>query len=75
MNLPAQNTSIAILNALSLVCAKWSIGSMQVGFVMALGGVPVKELFDDVGYWPRTRLPRLVNPLRKKRVIAEKHVR
>ena len=25
---------------------------------MALVGVPVKELLDDVGYWRRTRVPR-----------------
>ncbi len=31
---------------------------MQVGFVIALAGVPVKELLDDVGYWWRTRVPR-----------------
>jgi len=47
-----------ILNALSLACAESSIGSMQVGFLMALAGVPVKELFVYVGYWRRTRVPR-----------------
>jgi len=46
-----------ILNALSLACAESSIGSMQAGFIMALAGVPVRELF-DVGYWRRTRVPR-----------------
>ena len=47
-----------ILNALPLACAESSVGSTQVGFVMALVGVPVKELLDDVGYWRRTRVPR-----------------
>jgi hypothetical protein len=47
-----------ILNALSLVCAKSSIGSMQVGFLMALAGVLVRNLFIYVGYWRRTRVPR-----------------
>ena len=47
-----------ILNALSLACAESSIGSMQVGFIMALAGVPVRELFVYVGYWRRTRVPR-----------------
>ncbi len=46
-----------ILNALSLACAELSIGSMQVGFLMALAGVPVRELFVDVGYWRRRRVP------------------
>ena len=46
-----------ILNALLLACAESSIGSMQAGFIMALAGVPVRELF-DVGYWRRTRVPR-----------------
>ena len=32
-----------ILNALSLACAESSIGSMQVDFIMALAGVPVRE--------------------------------
>ncbi len=58
INLPAQNTTLTILNALLLACAKLSIGSMQVGFVMALVGVPAKELLNDVGYWQRTRVPR-----------------
>jgi len=47
-----------ILNALSLACAELSIGSMQVSFIMALAGVPVRELFFYVGYWRRTRVPR-----------------
>ena len=55
---PTQNTMHTILNALSLTCAKSSIGSMQVGFIMALAGVPVRELFVYVGYWRRTRVPR-----------------
>ena len=46
-----------ILNALSLVCAESSIGSMQLGFLMALAGVPVRELFTYVGYWWRMRVP------------------
>jgi hypothetical protein len=41
---------LTILNVLSLVCAESSIGSMQVGFLMALAGVHVRELFDYVGY-------------------------
>ena len=47
-----------ILNALSLACAELSIGRMQVGFIMALAGVPVRELSVYVGYWRRTRVPR-----------------
>ena len=39
---------LTILNALPPVCAESSIASMQVGFVMTLDGVPVKELFNDV---------------------------
>ena len=62
INLPAQNTTATILNALPLACAEWSIGSMQGGFVMALDGVPVKESIDDVGYWRQTRVPWLVPP-------------
>ncbi len=58
VNLPAQNTMLTILNALPLACAKSSVGSTHVGFVMALVGVPVKELLDNVGYWRRTRVPR-----------------
>jgi hypothetical protein len=46
-----------ILNALPLACAESSIGSMQVCFLMALAGVPVRELFNYVGYWQRTRVP------------------
>ena len=48
----------AILNAMLIVCAESSIGSMQVGFLMALAGVPVRELFVYVGYWWRTRVLR-----------------
>jgi hypothetical protein len=44
----------AILNALSLACAKLGGGIMQVGLLMALAGVPVMELFQNVGYWWRT---------------------
>ena len=58
INVPKQNTMLTILNVLSLVCAESSIGSMQVGFLMALAGVPVRELFDNVGYWWRKRVPR-----------------
>ncbi len=58
INLPSQNTMHTILNALSLACAESSIGSMQVSFLMALAGVPVRELFVYVGYWRRTRVPR-----------------
>jgi len=39
INLPTQNTMPTILNALSLACAESSIGSMQVGFLIALAGV------------------------------------
>jgi hypothetical protein len=46
-----------ILNALLIVCAKSSIGSMQVGVIMALTGVPMRELFIYVGYWRNTRVP------------------
>ena len=49
---------LTILNALSLACAKLSIGSMQVCFLMALAGGPVGELFHYVGYWRRKRVPR-----------------
>ena len=56
-NLPTQNIMLTIMNVLSLACAESSIGSMQVGFLMALAGVPVRELFDYVGYWRRTRVP------------------
>ena len=48
---------LTIMNALLLVCTKSSIGSMQVGFLMALSGVPDRELFNYVGYWRRTRVP------------------
>ena len=65
---------ITILNALSLACAKSSIGSMQVGFLLALAGVLVRELFNNVGYWQRGS-PMLLNRLRvQKRVIPEKHL-
>ncbi len=69
INLQAQNTTLTILNALPLVYAKSNVGSTQAGFIMALVGVPVKELLDDVGYLRRTRVPQLVNGLRsvKKR--------
>ena len=73
MDLPAQSTTIIILNALSLGCTKLSIGSKLVSFVLALGRVPVKELFKDVGYWRRTRVSQLVRA--QKRVIVEKHRR
>ena len=62
INLPAQNTTLTILNALPLACAESSVGSTQVGFVMALVGVPVKELLDNVGYWRRTRVPCACQP-------------
>ena len=39
INLAAQNTTLTILNALPPACAESSIGSTQIGFVMALGGV------------------------------------
>ncbi len=55
INLPTQNIMLTILNALSLACTKLSIGSIQA---MALAGVPVRELFNNVGYWRRTRAPR-----------------
>jgi len=50
---------LTILNALLLACAKSSIGSMQVGFLMALAGVPLtlRELSGNVRYWLRTRVP------------------
>ena len=57
INLPAQNTMLTVLNAQPLACAESSVGSTQIGFVMALVGVHVKELLDDVGYWRRTRGP------------------
>ena len=47
-----------ILNALLLACAELSIGSMQVGFLMALAEVPVRVMFVYVGYWRRTSVPR-----------------
>jgi hypothetical protein len=57
IDLPAQNTMLTILNALPLAYAKSNVGNMQAGFIMALVGVPVKELLDDVGYW-QMRVPR-----------------
>ncbi len=47
----------ACVNALPLACAELRVHSTQVGFVMALVGVHVKELLDDVGYWWRTSVP------------------
>ncbi len=41
INLPAQNTTLTILNALPLAYAESNVGSMQAGFIMALVGVPV----------------------------------
>ncbi len=63
---------LAILNALPLAYAELNVGNMQAGFIMALIGVPVKELLDDVGYLRRTRVPRSVNGLQsvKKRYRA-----
>ena len=59
---------LTILNALLLVCAKWSICSMQVGFLLALAGVPVREFFDKGS-------SMLINRLREqKRVITEKQL-
>ena len=76
INLPTQNTMHTILNALSLACAEPSIGSMQVGFIMALAGVPVRELFVYVGYWLRTRVPHARQWAESvKRVIPDKHQR
>ena len=68
---------LTIMNALLLVCAKSSIGSMQVGFLMAMAGVPVRELFVYVGYWRRTRVPCGRQPAErvKTRVIPDKHRR
>jgi len=49
---------------------------MQVGFRMALAGVPVRELFDNVGYWLRTRVPHACQWAESaKKVIREKHLR
>ena len=50
VNPPKQNIILTILKALSLACAKWSIGSMQVSFLMALARVPVRELFNNIGF-------------------------
>jgi hypothetical protein len=67
---------LTILNALSLACAKSSIGIMQVGFRMALAGVPVRELFNNVEYWWRTRVPCARQWAESaKEVIPEKHLR
>jgi hypothetical protein len=57
IDLPTQNIMLTILNALLLACAKSSIGSMQVGFLMALAKVSVGGLFNNVGYWQRTKVP------------------
>ncbi len=72
INLPAQNTTLTILNALLLACAESILGSTQVGFVMALVGVHVKELLDNVGYWQRMRVPRACQRAAsvKKRICA-----
>ena len=59
-------------NALLLACAKPSIGSMQVGFLMTLAGVSVREFFDNVRYWWRPRVPRARQQAESvKRVIPE----
>jgi hypothetical protein len=55
--LSTQAIILTILNALLLECAKSRIGSMQVGFHMALAEVPVGALFNNVGYWWRTWVP------------------
>jgi hypothetical protein len=66
----------AILNALSLACAKSGGENMQVGFLMALVGVPVMELFQSVGYWQRTRVRcARQRAERGKRAILEKYLR
>ncbi len=57
INLPTQNIMLTFWNALLLACAKSSIVSMQVGFLMALAVVSVRKLFDRVGNWWRTRVP------------------
>ncbi len=56
INLTTQNIMDATLNAMSLACAESGSGIIQVGFLMALAGVPVMELFHNVGYWRRTRV-------------------
>ena len=56
INLPTQSITLTNLIVLSLVYTKSSIGSMQDGFIMALAGVPVRGLLDNVGYWQRTRV-------------------
>ena len=57
INLPTQNIMLTILNALSLACAEPVMSGMLDGILMALAGVPVRELFVYVGYWWRTRVP------------------
>ncbi len=52
INLPAQKTTLTILNALPLAWAESSVGSTP------LVRVPVKELLNNVGYWRRTRVSR-----------------
>ena len=66
-----------ILNALSLACAESSIGSLQVGCLMALSGVPMWELFVYVGYWWRARVLRARQRAEsiKTKVIPDKHQR
>ncbi len=64
INLPAQNTTLTILNALPLAYTESNVGSTQAGFIMALVGVLVKELLKDVEYWQRTGSLVLVNGLR-----------
>ena len=77
INLPTQNITLINLNALSLACTKSSICSMQVGFLMSLEVLTVRELFDNVGYWWGKQEPLvLINRLRvQKRVIPENHLR
>jgi hypothetical protein len=66
---------LTILNALPRGCTKLSVGSTQVGFVMALAGVPVKELLNSVGYWLRTRVPCACQRAASvKNVIAQKYM-
>ncbi len=63
-----------ILNAMLLECTKLSIGSIQVGFLMALAGVSVGEMFMGVGRERGSLV--LPNRLRgQKRIILEKHLR
>ncbi len=66
----------AILNALLLACVESGGGIMQVGFLMALVGVPVIELFHNVGYWQRTRVRcARQRAERGKKSNPEKHLR